>query len=262
MNGNTSTAAPHLRKAGRMTVSSCADRAGMAAAAAADAAAVIREALAAKGNARVVLAAGVSQTEILAALAAAPDIDWGRVTAFHMDEYIGLPEGAPQRFAVWLDEQIFLRLPFKEVHRMSPDPNPETEIRRYAGLLAEAPVDLVCLGIGVNGHIAFNDPPVADFDDPHDIKIVEMDAVCRQQQVDDGGFAAIEDVPKTAVTLTVPRLLRAARLVCTVPGAHKRPAVGVALSGPIETACPASILRRQENCALYLDSEADPDGQR
>ena len=173
-----------------------------------------------------------------------------------MDEFIGLPEGAPQRFALWLDRHLFDHVPGAEVHRLHPEPDPEAEARRYAGLLAQAPVDIVCLGIGVNGHIAFNDPPVADFDDPLDLKIVEMDGPCRRQQVDDGGFATLEEVPLRALTLTVPRLLRADRMFCVVPGAGKAEAVRACLTGPITTEWPASVLRRHPDCTLYLDPEA------
>jgi glucosamine-6-phosphate deaminase len=126
-------------------------------------------------------------------------------------------------------------------------------------LLDAAPIDIVCLGIGVNGHVAFNDPPVADFADPQDVKIVELDEICRQQQVDDDCFSNLAAVPKQALTLTIPRLLRAERLFCVVPGAHKRVAVGLALHGPITTDCPASVLRRHGDCGLYLDAESDPD---
>jgi glucosamine-6-phosphate deaminase len=144
------------------------------------------------------------------------------------------------------------------VHRIVPEPDPEAAARAYAVALDAAPIDIVCLGIGVNGHLAFNDPPIADFADPLDVKVVELDATCRQQQVDDDCFARLEDVPRTAITLTVPRLLRAGRLFCMVPGASKREAVRATLHGPISTRCPASILRTTE-CNLYLDAESDPD---
>jgi glucosamine-6-phosphate deaminase len=243
-----------------MDVVTAADRTAMGGAAAADAAAVLRQALADRGTARAVFAAAPSQTETLAALVAAPGIDWRRVTAFHLDEYIGLPEVAPQRFARWLDDHLFGRVTLGTVHRMRPEPDPGAEATRYAALLAEAPLDLICLGVGVNGHLAFNDPPVADFHDPLDVKVVELDETCRRQQVDDGCFAAFGDVPRQALTLTVPRLLRAGRLVCSVPGPAKRAAVRAMLEGPLSTACPASILRTQTHCTLYLDPEADPDG--
>jgi len=247
------------RQVDRLVVQSYATRAAMGAAAAADIASALRDLLARQPVVRMVFAAAPSQGEALAALVAAPGIDWRRVTAFHMDEYIGLPKAAPQRFARWLDAAIFDKLPFGAVHRLTPEPDPAAEAARYAKLLAEAPIDVVVLGIGVNGHIAFNDPPVADFNDPLDVKVVDLDDTCRQQQVDDDCFATFADVPEQALTLTVPRLLRAERLFCVVPGALKRAAVAATLAGPITTACPASSLRRHPAVILYLDPESDPD---
>jgi glucosamine-6-phosphate deaminase len=218
----------------------------------------IRTRLAREAGIRMIFAAAPSQSEVLAALVAAPGIDWSRVTAFHMDEYVGLPAAAPERFAQWLQRHLFSRVPFASVHTIVPEQDPQATAAAYAEALAAAPIDIVCLGIGVNGHIAFNDPPVADFDDPFDVKIVELDDICRQQQVDDDCFAQFEDVPAQALTLTIPRLLRAERLFCVVPGAFKRDAVQKTLSGPITTDCPASILRTHPNCILYLDAESDP----
>ncbi|MBD8064551.1 glucosamine-6-phosphate deaminase [Devosia sp. PTR5] len=233
----------------------------MGAAAAQDIANALRAALSRQPNVRMVFAAAPSQAQMLEALCAADGIDWGRVTAFHMDEYIGLPPEAPQRFANWLDQNLFERVPFGQVHRIVPGADPDTAAASYAQLLAEAPIDFICLGIGVNGHIAFNDPPVADFSDPLDVKVVMLDAQCRQQQVDDDCFASFEDVPRQAITLTVPRLLRAGRLFCVVPGQFKRNAVQATLHGPVSTECPASILRQHPDCTLYLDRESDPDAQ-
>jgi glucosamine-6-phosphate deaminase len=241
-----------------MRVESYASRDAMAAASAAAIAAAIRQLLARQSAVRMIFAAAPSPAEMLTALAAAGDIDWQRVTAFHMDEYVGLPARAPERFASWLDRHLFDKVPFGAVHRIVPEPDPATTAARYTAALAEAPIDIVCLGIGVNGHIAFNDPPVADFNDPLDVKLVDLDEVCRQQQVDDEGFTRLADVPLQAVTLTVPRLLRAERLYCVVPGAAKRQAVRLALEGPIAESCPASILRTHQACTLYLDRESDP----
>lgn len=247
------------RQAGLLAVRSYASRADMGLAAAADTAAAIRRCLAAQDGVRMVFAAAPSQSEALAALIRQPDIDWRRITAFHMDEYIGLEPGAPQSFAGWLDSHLFGHVPFAAVHRLVPGNAAEEEAGRYARLLDEAPLDIVCLGIGVNGHIAFNDPPVADFNDPYDVKIVELDDICRQQQVDDGCFARFDQVPTHALTLTIPRLLRARQMICVVPGPLKRAAVAATLGGPVTTACPASILRQHPACALYIDREADPD---
>ena len=249
------------RKIGQLVVNTYASKAIMGAAAAHDIAAALKERLANQKGVRMVFAAAPSQSAMLEQLCSAPDIDWRRVTAFHMDEYLGLPENAPQRFATWLDRHLFDRAPFAQVHHIRPGPDPETDARRYQELLSDAPIDFVCLGIGVNGHIAFNDPPVADFDDVLDVKVVELDQTCRQQQVDDDCFDKIEDVPSHAITLTVPRLLRAGRMFCVVPGSLKRFAVDAALNGPISTTCPASILRTHPDCTFYLDEDADPDGR-
>ena len=161
---------------------------------------------------------------------------------------------------VGLEQHLFSKVPFGAVHRIPGQGSAEEICRAYAAALAEAPVDIVCLGIGVNGHIAFNDPPVALFDDPLDVKQVKLDEICRQQQVDDGCFATLAEVPRRAVTLTIPRLLAADALFCVVPGAQKRDAVRAALEGPVNTACPASILRRHPRVRLYLDQEANPNG--
>ncbi|HEY4202439.1 MAG TPA: glucosamine-6-phosphate deaminase [Devosiaceae bacterium] len=230
----------------------------MGARAATDIAAELRTRLANQPGVRMIFAAAPSQSEMLAALIEAPGIDWQRVTAFHMDEYVGLPPGAPERFAEWLDACLFSRLPFAAVHKLQPDSGAEAEATRYAALLSAAPIDIVCLGIGVNAHIAFNDPPVADFNDPLDVKVVELDAVCRQQQVDDKCFPSLDDVPHYALSLTIPRLLRADKLFCIVPGPAKRDAVTGTLYGPIVTACPSSILRQQANCTLYIDANSAP----
>jgi glucosamine-6-phosphate deaminase len=243
---------------GGLSVRVLPSRAAMGRAAAADVAQHLRARLAEAKRVRVVFAAAPSQRELMDALVQEPGIDWNRVTAFHMDEYIGLPPGAPERFAMWLRRHLFDRAPFGTVHLLDPDPDPPACARRYASLLAEAPIDIVCLGIGVNGHLAFNDPPVADLADPLDVKIVGLDEVCRRQQVDDKCFARLDEVPTHAVTLTIPRLLAADRLFCIVPGKAKREAVRRALGDPVGPACPATALRTHPSCTLYLDPESTP----
>lgn len=250
---------PLLRHSGHMPLKTYPDRATLGYGAAADIANALRSRLQVQERVRMVFAAAPSQASMLQVLALDPSIDWNRITAFHMDEYIGLPEAAPERFAQWLKAHLFDRVPLAEVHLLVPEPDPAAEARRYASLLAEAPIDFVCLGIGVNGHIAFNDPPVADFNDPQDVKVVELDALCRQQQVDDKCFDSIGDVPSHALTLTIPRLLRADQLFCVVPGSAKRSAVDAALNGDVSISSPASILRTHPNCTFYLDKESDPD---
>ena len=179
-----------------------------------------------------------------------------RVTAFHMDEYIGLPADAPQRFGLWLRGAIFDHLNFAAVHLVEsengPGDDPAQAAASYAAMLGAAPIDIVCCGIGTNGHLAFNDPP-ADFDDPLTMKIVELDLQCRQQQVDDQCFATLEEVPTRALTITLPALLDIGAIFCTVPGIGKRNAVRRAVNDPIGPVCPATALRRHPCSTLYLD---------
>lgn len=250
-----SSAPPSGPQIGGMKLQIHATRDEMGRAAAAEILAEIRSRLAGQARVRMILAAAPSQSEVLEALVAGPDIDWSRIDLFHMDEFIGLAPDAPQRFARWLDLRVFSRVAAR-AWPILPEPEPEATARAYASRLAEAPVDIVCLGIGVNGHIAFNDPPVADFDDPLDVKVVELDETCRRQQIDDQGFVGLSAVPTNALTLTIPRLLRADRLFCVVPGTHKARAVAAAVKGPQVAACPASILRDHSGCTLYLDREA------
>lgn len=209
-----------------------------------------------KQTVRVIFAAAPSQNEFLATLAADEGIDWSRVVAFHMDEYVGLPPGAPQRFSRFLKERLFDLVKPGAVHLIDGSASAEEECERYAALLREAPIDIVCLGIGENGHLAFNDPPVADFDDPLAVKPVELDDACRTQQVNDGCFPTFGDVPTHALTLTIPALLSAAHLFCMVPGPTKRDAVKRTLEGPISTECPATALRRHLDCTLFVDLDS------
>lgn len=228
------------------------DRANMGLAAAAYTEGLIRALLAEKEELRMIFAAAPSQNEVLENLAKSPNIPWERIHAFHMDEYVGLDPEAPQGFGNFLRDRLFGLVPFKSVNYLQ---DPET----YTELLNAAPIDICCMGIGENGHIAFNDPPVADFEDPKTVKVVELDAVCRQQQVNDGCFAALSDVPTHAMTLTIPTLFACSHLVCTVPAATKRDAVTRLLTEEtISTALPASILRRHPSAALFLDADSMP----
>jgi glucosamine-6-phosphate deaminase len=222
--------------------------------AAEDIARELRERLRAQGRARMIFAAAPSQSEMLEALVQERDLDWSRVTAFHMDEYLDLPPDAP-RFSNWLKRNLFDRLPFAAVYLLEPEDDPQRTASEYAKRLAEAPIDIVCLGIGTNGHLAFNDPP-ACFDDPEPVKVVVLDELCRQQQVADGCFVKLENVPERALTLTIPRLLSSGRLFCCVPGQQKREAVRRTLEDPIGPTCPATALRLHPECDLYLDRES------
>ena len=231
-------------------------RGEMGAAAARDIAAAIRQVLAERDCCNMIFAAAPSQNEVLAALAADKTVDFTRIRAFHMDEYIGLAPDAPQGFGNFLRRALFDKAPFKEVHYLRGGGGPEAECARYAALLERYPADIVCLGIGENGHVAFNDPPVADFSDPVLVKKVALDPVCRQQQVNDGCFADLSQVPTHALTLTVPALMGGKRLFCVVPASTKAQAVRGTLYGPISEACPASALRRHGGAVLYLDPDS------
>ena len=205
----------------------------------------------------VIFAAAPSQNDVLKSLTLDKDIEWNRINAFHMDEYIGLSKDAPQGFGNFLKEHIFGLVPFKSVNYIDcTAANPEKEAERYSKILAENPTDVVIMGIGENGHIAFNDPPVADFNDKVLVKPVKLDEICRNQQVNDGCFKSIDEVPTHALTLTVPALVRAPYLFCIVPAPTKANAVKETLTGSIDEHCPASILRTQDNAILYLDKDS------
>jgi len=224
-----------------------------------DAAEKIRALLKQKEEVNIIFAAAPSQNEVLDALAAEPDIEWGRINAFHMDEYLGLDSTAPQCFSNFLMEHIFSRVPFKQVYLIKPSNDGETECARYSELLEKYPVDLVCLGIGENGHIAFNDPGVAKFEDPYLVKTAKLDLVCRNQQVHDGCFGSLDEVPTHALTLTIPALTRAAHMVCVVPAASKRQAVTATVYGPVTEDVPATIMRLHKDAVLYCDGESGAD---
>jgi len=227
-------------------------------AAAAFTASLIRKLLAEKQEISMVFAAAPSQNEFLAALAEMPNVEWNRIRAFHLDEYLGLPSEAPQRFSRYLQKHIFGRVPFMEVHYIDPGRGeaPEEICARYRRLLDRYPLDIACIGIGENGHIAFNDPPVADFQDPCKVKVVRLDEACRKQQVNDGCFSTLGQVPTHAITLTIPTVMAAQAVVCVVPGERKRKAVYQALRGEISTTCPASILRTHPQARMFLDRES------
>ena len=216
------------------------------------------ELLAKKDEINMIFAAAPSQNETLAALISRTDIDWSRVNAYHMDEYIGLAADAPQRFGLFLKNAIFDKVPFKTVNLIDcTGDSPENECERYGSMLSKVHIDIVVLGIGENGHIAFNDPPVADFNDKAVIKPVSLDDVCRQQQVNDGCFKTFDDVPKTALTLTVPTLYNADYLFCSVPAATKADAVyHTVTNAEISEKCPATVMRRHAHAVMYCDKDS------
>lgn len=215
----------------------------------------IKKTLEEKDCVNMIFAAAPSQNDMLFHLLE-KDIEWNRINAFHMDEYIGLDADAPQGFGNFLAEHIFSKVPFKSVNYINGQTDSiDEECERYTKLINDNPIDIVCLGIGENGHIAFNDPDEADFNDSAIIKPVKLDDICRQQQVNDGCFADISEVPKIALTLTVPTLFSGKYLFCTVPAATKADAVKeVITTENIDEHCPASIMRKHSNAVMYCDA--------
>ena len=230
-------------------------RQAMGEGAAAEATAYLKALLAEQPYVNIIFAAAPSQNEFLEAIATS-DVDWSRVNAFHMDEYIGLKNDAPQGFGNFLRRAIFDKVPFRSVHYINGEINPVVACQEYASLLEQNSVDVVFMGIGENGHIAFNDPHVANFEDGEKVKVVDLDEKCRQQQVNDGCFASLDEVPSHAITLTIPTLYRAKRLFCVVPAATKAWAVNQTINGDISERCPASIMRRHNNATLYIDNHS------
>jgi len=234
-----------------------ASNAAMGQAAAAEAAVVIQEAIAQRGAANVILATGNSQLTFLRSLRENQDIAWNHVRVFHMDEYVGLDPRHPASFPLFLRRHF---LDYVDVGAFFPVAAPaedtEAACRAYESLLRNHPADLCACGIGENGHLAFNDPPYVDFDDPVWVKVVQLDERSRRQQVGEGHFATLDEVPTHAVTLTIPALLAAKTVLCIVPEARKAEAVQASLRGPIIEDCPASILRTQPHARLYLDPDS------
>lgn len=242
---------------GNLQVNIYDSRDAMGKAAADHVAELIEGMLASRQTVRMIFAAAPSQNEFLSHLTASDRIEWSRVIAFHMDEYIGLPAESEQLFGKYLKDHLFSKIQMKEVHYLDAvAKNPDQECERYAALLKSHAIDIVCMGIGENGHIAFNDPPVADFNDPYLVKVVELDEQDRQQQVNDGCFATIADVPTHAITLTVPQLMSARCLSIVVPSERKATAVRNSLLGPVTTRVPASILRRHSQAKMFVDEPA------
>jgi glucosamine-6-phosphate deaminase len=234
-------------------------RADLGRVAAAAAAEYLRQCIASRGHARVVFACAPSQDEFLGALVdgRANPVAWDRVTAFQMDEYVGLEGDDPRSFQHYLRDRLLSRLKVAAFHPLSAGTGDGAAVcRRYARLLAELPIDLICMGVGENGHIAFNDPPVAKFDDRASVKKVKLDGACLQQQVNDGCFRSVAEVPRHALTLTVPVFLAARRLSAHVPGPRKAAAVRAMLEGPIHSSCPASVMRLHPSATLHLDSDS------
>jgi len=241
----------------KMHVSIFSSRNEMGKKAAEDTSVKIMELLSERDEINMIFAAAPSQNEFLTYLVQNQSIQWNKINAFHMDEYIGLDKDAPQGFGNFLKDRIFSKVGFKTVHYINGLADDiRKECIRYEKLLIDNPTDIVCLGIGENGHIAFNDPPVADFNDKVLVKDVDLDLSCRQQQVNENCFDAIERVPQRAITLTIPALIKAKYLFCIVPSANKAKAVYNTLHNEINEKCPATILRSKEYTKLYLDEDS------
>ena len=244
-------------QAENLTVKVFATRTEMGQCAASEIAACIKKLQEEKEEINMIFAAAPSQNETLESLIHTEGIAWDRINAFHMDEYIGLSADAPQAFGNFLKERLFDRVDFKSVNYIyAADESHEETCERYSKLIQEHPIDIVCLGIGENGHIAFNDPWVADFNDSAMIKRVELDEVCRNQQVNDGCFAKLDDVPKYALTLTVPTLFQANHMFCTVPAITKAQAVYNTVNCDINENVPATIMRKHVHAVMYCDKDS------
>ena len=229
------------------------DKQSIGQAAAAFVALELNNAIGERGAANLVLATGASQYEFLAALLDHADVDWSRVTAFHLDEYLGIADSHPASFRRYLQERFFQHVDLRAFHLLQGDaPDPTAEIARYSALLNAHPIDVACIGIGENGHLAFNDPP-ADFATDAPVLVVDLDDACRLQQVGEGHFPNLDAVPPQALSMSIPAILSARAISCVAPDARKAAAVHCALEGPITPDCPASALRKHHRCRLFLD---------
>lgn len=247
----------HQQVSGSAQVKVFPSKAAAGAAAAEEAAESLLRALAHHNHARMIVATGNSQLDTVGALSRRNGIDWSRVEVFHMDEYIGLTSGHPASFRRWIKEKLVDSVHPGQVHYLDGDAvDCHAECARYGQLLMAAPIDVCLLGIGENGHLAFNDPHVADFHDSQVVKPATLDLACRRQQVGEGHFTNLDEVPKQALTLTIPTLMRSEHIICSVPERRKAEAVRNAIHGPLTPECPASLLRTHPHASIYLDLES------
>ncbi len=228
------------------------DKNEMAKVAAQQAAAILGDALQVQGKARLIAATGAAQFEFLEALTSLPGIDWARVEMFHLDEYIGLPASHPASFCRFLQERLIQKTGIKHHHLLNGEQNPKDVIRQTSEALQSAPIDVAFVGIGENGHLAFNDPP-ANFETEDPYLVVTLDEACRRQQLGEGWFATLEDVPRRAISMSIRQILKAKKIVCIVPDARKAKAVQACFDGAISPLAPASILRTHAGTTVYLD---------
>ena len=238
-----------------MNVIVCKDKEELGRLAAERGAALIRRALEKKGKANIILATGASQFEMLANLVKA-DVDWSKVTAFHLDEYIGLPETHPASFRKYLKERFSSKVPIGAFHFVNGDAeDPQAECRRLGELISRHPIDVAFVGIGENGHLAFNDPP-ADFETEEPYLVVELDEACRRQQLGEGWFASLDEVPTQAISMSIRQILKSRAIICSVPDQRKAVAVQKAVEGPVTPQVPSSILQTHPETFLYLDPDS------
>ena len=240
-----------------MDIKIMADKQPMGKAAAAAGAELLRKALAERGAAGVIVATGASQFEMLAQLGQEPDIDWQRVTGFHLDEYVGLPITHPASFRRYLWERFVSRLPLplRAFHYLDGESDPAAEAARVSDIIRRHAIDVAFVGIGENGHLAFNDPP-ADFQTEEPYIVVQLDDACRRQQLGEGWFPTFDDVPREAISMSVRQIMKSRAIICTVPDDRKAEAVRNAVEGEVTPQVPASILQRHEQCMLFLDKPA------
>ena len=231
------------------------DKTTLASAAADQAATIIRQAISQKGNARIIAATGASQFEFLDALTARPGIAWNQVEMFHLDEYIGLPLSHPASFRNYLLKRLINKVGITRYHFLDGERDPALVAREAGAKLASAPIDVAFVGIGENGHLAFNDPP-ADFETEEPYLVVNLDEACRRQQMGEGWFPTLADVPLTALSMSVRQILKAQEIICIVPDARKARAVAACFEGKISPEAPASILRTHPRCSVYLDKNS------
>jgi len=244
-------------RAGSLNVYVYESRPALGAAAAATVAAEIQNQTEKQGCTVGIFASAPSQNEFLAALVKSAKVEWSSLTAFHLDEYLGMNDQAPQSFRRFLLDRLFDKVPVHKFHGLRGEAHdPAGECARYANLLAENPPNFAVLGIGENGHLAFIDPPFCNFNDPEVVKVVELDEVCREQQVHDGAFGTLDEVPRQALSLTIPTNMAGPKLFAIVPGSAKQQAIKATVEGPIATACPASILRTHHDAHLFIDRDS------
>ena len=238
-----------------MIIKTYGDRSALSVAAARHAAQALRAAIDARREARIVAATGASQFDFLEALTATPGIDWSRVEMFHLDEYVGLPIDHPASFRKYLLERLIQKTGLTRYHLLDGERDASGVAERVGRAIAERPIDVAFVGIGENGHLAFNDPP-ADFTTDSPYLIVTLDAACRRQQVGEGWFASIDDVPSQAISMSIRQIMKAHEIICVVPDARKAVAVKACLDSPVSPTAPASILQTHANATTYLDRDS------